>query len=274
MFAIDIALLIVLLLSTLFGVVRGLIASFLSLFGWIMSFYLTFITYGAFDHMLIGKFGGSYFIKILGHSALLIIYLIAFGIFNLILNLLSKPISSTAINRVLGAIFGLLRGIFLIVLATLVYYINIASFHGVDIKHETFDENLPQFYKKGHFSNVMQKTSGASLSLISDNTKDRITVFYDKLTNSTHEERFIEYITLKIETNLNSKLRSKVRDAIRSKYEDLPQEEEDLISLKLSFEEYKKLDSSNLSQPISDYEIERLKQIVMDIKLDSAIIAE
>lgn len=118
---VDIALLSLLGVSVLLGIVRGLTLELLSLVGWIAAYFaaLGLLPWLA-PHMPVGTPGSGLRIAAAfaaGFLAALIVWALAARLFSLLVK--STPL--VLLDRVLGACFGLVRGlVLLLVLATLV----------------------------------------------------------------------------------------------------------------------------------------------------------
>jgi membrane protein required for colicin V production len=118
---IDIALLAVLAASMLFGLLRGLLFEVLSLAGWVAAYLIAqFATPALQPYIHIGDAGSG-----LNHgvtfACAFIVALIVWGIAARLVRLLVRATPLSAIDRLLGAGFGLARGVLvLLVVATVV----------------------------------------------------------------------------------------------------------------------------------------------------------
>lgn len=269
MAAIDIFLIIIIISSSLFGLIRGFMASALSLLGWILSFYLTFITFPLIEPYLESRISNIFAIKIFGYSALLVVYLILFGILNLALNLATKAFRGNAFNRTIGLIFGFLRGIALVILVLFTYHINFAALHGIDHAQSKISSQAPEFYKKGRIAAQIAEYADKTKNILPAGVEARIVEFYDRITNSSQEERFVEYAVIKLERNLDSETKAKIREKLNTQSDDLNKEELDFLNLKLSYGEYIKLDKASIKHPLNEEEIDKIDSIVLGVKQSS-----
>lgn len=269
MAAIDIFLIIIIISSSLFGLIRGFVASALSLLGWILSFYLTFITFPLIEPYLESKIANVFAIKIFGYSALLIVYLIFFGILNLSLNLATKVFRGNMFNRAIGLIFGFARGIALVMFILFAYHLNFTALHGIDYTQSKISSQIPEFYKKGKIASYIGQYAEKSKNILPENVEMSIVEFYDRITNSSQNERFVEYAVIRLEKNLNSEIKAKIRDKINSQDDDLSKEKLDLLNLKLSYSEYVKLDEDSIKHPLTDEDISKIDSIVLGIEQSS-----
>lgn len=274
MATVDIILIVLILVSALFGIIRGLIASALSLAGWVLSFYLTLITFPVVEPYLESKISNPLIIKVLGYSILLVVYLIVFGIINLALNLATKNIRGNVFNRSFGLVFGFARGIVLIMAGVFFYHINFTALHGMSAMNTEIADQMPEFYKKGKVAYKLSQYTEKTKRLLPERSEERIVQFYNKLTNSSSEERFVEYAIIKIERNLSTKVKSKIRDKLNAQDSNLSKEELDLMNLKLAYAKYSELSEDMVKFSLSEDEAERIDSIVLGISSSSVIYEE
>jgi membrane protein required for colicin V production len=118
---VDCALLAVLLLSMLLGLVRGLVFELLSLLGWVVAWLaaLWFAPLAA-PHIPVDS-AGSELRYAAAFAACFVVALIVWAVLARLVRLLVQATPLSAVDRVLGAGFGLLRGaVLLLVLANVV----------------------------------------------------------------------------------------------------------------------------------------------------------
>ncbi|MBN2829137.1 MAG: CvpA family protein [Candidatus Cloacimonetes bacterium] len=118
----DIALLIVLLIITIYGWRKGIIASLLQLAGIVVCFVLAGKYAPLFQNALVNNFGlGTTLSMFLAYLLVVIIILLIFQIIRLLLEGVLKLLNLTIINRILGALFAFINGVLLfVVLLTLI----------------------------------------------------------------------------------------------------------------------------------------------------------
>ena len=114
----DYVVLAVLLVSILIGVFRGLVGEIFSLIGWVVGFFaaaqLTPQIMTWFPNL--PKFAGS----LIGFSSILIIVLFAMRLVSMGLSRIIKLVGLAWLNLGLGGLFGLCRGLIIVVMGTLV----------------------------------------------------------------------------------------------------------------------------------------------------------
>ena len=116
MATVDIVIIAIIVLSALFGILRGLVKEALSLFFWIAAGVLA----GTFDDQLAGQLTGVIAaapVRQVAGFAIIFIATVFTG--GLLTNLISKMTSAVGLggtDRALGALFGLIRGVIIVTL--------------------------------------------------------------------------------------------------------------------------------------------------------------
>ncbi len=108
----DFAVIAVMLLSMLLGVWRGLVYEVLSLVGWPVAFVLSKLYGGSIAPMMPGA--QETMRLALGYAVVFIVVLIAWGVLAWLLSKLVKAVGMGWLDRSLGALFGALRGVLVI----------------------------------------------------------------------------------------------------------------------------------------------------------------
>jgi membrane protein required for colicin V production len=117
----DWVMLAVLALSMLLGVWRGLVHEVLAIVGWVAAFVLAQMFSSQVGHMINIQGVGGQFRYMLGFAAVFIGTLVAGGLLTWVVKKMISSIGLTPIDRTLGAAFGALRGVLiLLVLTTMV----------------------------------------------------------------------------------------------------------------------------------------------------------
>ena len=121
--AVDLAMLAMLALSVIFGLVRGLIFEVMALAGWVVAYFAAqWFSPDLARQLPVGAPGSAANLAA-AFGIVFLATLIAWGLFARLLRLLLRATPLSAIDRVGGGAFGLLRGgVVLLVLATLVRY--------------------------------------------------------------------------------------------------------------------------------------------------------
>lgn len=202
---VDYVVLGVILLSTLFAFIRGFIGSFLSLIGWIASIYLTYTTFPMLKPYIEAKVKNPIILLVAGHTALLIGYLILFGIFNLLASMAVKGLTSGMIDRSLGAGFGVIRGIVIVSFTFLLISTSFAIFTGTNDKvNEREDETLPKWLTESKSYYFMKDGRDFISGFVPDSFYDRFKSMYDEISNKSMDERFLDTAISRLKKNLTA----------------------------------------------------------------------
>jgi uncharacterized membrane protein required for colicin V production len=170
--AFDIIFVSVVGISTLFGVVRGLLKSSISLIGWIVAALVAF----NFSHYLapfIEKYKFSHSMsELVAIIASFVGAAIIIAIFNSILVRFIKPLCGGLVDRSSGLAFGFARGC---VIACILFYVMTLILPDLYVSHKTQNSkdisNLPDWAKESKAINLLSRGSDAISDLLPDNFK-------------------------------------------------------------------------------------------------------
>jgi membrane protein required for colicin V production len=109
----DYAVLGVLALSLLWSLLRGLVREIVSLAGWIAAFVLSAVFGDALAQHMPAEMG-AFLASLVGYLAVFILVLVASGLVGLVCNKLIAAAGLGMADRALGALFGLVRGLILV----------------------------------------------------------------------------------------------------------------------------------------------------------------
>jgi membrane protein required for colicin V production len=109
----DIIILALIFTSGLFGVIYGLIDIVISTFGFFCSLIAAFLIFPYVEDILVDYVHNEILLSIATGLASYLLSILFFGIIKSILRKLTKPISGGWIDKLLGSVFGLLRGLIL-----------------------------------------------------------------------------------------------------------------------------------------------------------------
>ena len=117
---IDVAAIVVLVLSLLLGVMRGLVREVFSLSSWLLA-GVAAVVYGPVAARYVPEFlPGPLFTNVAGFLVVFIAALIVLGLAGLVLAKLIRAAGLGAGDRFLGGVFGVLRGVVIMAIAVLV----------------------------------------------------------------------------------------------------------------------------------------------------------
>ena len=111
--SIDCVLLGVLALSALLGALRGLVAEVLSLVAWVAAFWLAFLYGGELSRVFGAQFRDPAARLFLGYALVFIVAMVVGGVVTWLAGTLVRSIGLGGIDRLLGLMYGLLRGVLL-----------------------------------------------------------------------------------------------------------------------------------------------------------------
>ncbi len=171
---------ITILLSTLFALNRGLIASVLSLIGWILSIAITHYSFPYMEPFLEAKMGPFLAVAV-GYATILLIMLIVFAIMNHMIAGVFGKFRCGTLDRILGMFFGIFRGVIVSVLFFLCF---MSLFNFIEGNGETDpsfknEKKLPNFIKNAASYGFLQKGRSVLLGYLSDDLYKR----FDNLDN-------------------------------------------------------------------------------------------
>lgn len=106
----DWLLLGVVALSAVMGLLRGFVVEVLSLIVWVAAFWLAFVYGGDVSSLFDGAIASPAARMFLSHAALFVVALVIGGIFTWLVGRLMKSSGLGGIDRLLGLVFGLVRG--------------------------------------------------------------------------------------------------------------------------------------------------------------------
>jgi membrane protein required for colicin V production len=118
--AFDWIVLAVLLLSMALGAWRGLVHEVLAIVGWVAAFILAY-KYGAFAGYMLPTMGTNQSISnVMGFASVFIGTLIVFSLLTWLFKKMMQGVGLRPIDRILGAAFGILRGLLILLAMTTV----------------------------------------------------------------------------------------------------------------------------------------------------------
>jgi membrane protein required for colicin V production len=116
---VDIAMLAFLLLSVLVGLARGVVFEVLSLVGWVVAWFCAlWLTPVALPYITLGG-AGTALNHVIAFACVFLVVLVVWGIAARLVRTLIRATPLSAVDRLLGAGFGVLRGAVVLLLAVL-----------------------------------------------------------------------------------------------------------------------------------------------------------
>lgn len=246
-------------LSTLFALLRGFIGSFLSLVGWIASIYLTYLTYPHLSEVIEAKIPNKIIALIFGHAGLLIAYLIVFGIFNTLAAKVISPLTKGALDKFLGALFGILRGYIIVCFIFFTLNSAIMAFKGANSLKETSPDNMPDWMKEAQTLPHLIEGQTMIIQFIPEDFMDRIQSMVDTVSNTSKQDRFLESSIDKLEKSVNGTSRKEIEQQLSELSINNSQEQLEAEKLRKLYDEYRK--SSPIDQAKSGMTQDEIRKI-------------
>ena len=159
----DFIILTVIIISTVISLMRGFTKEMLSIFGWLLAIYGT-----AFALPLIRPFAQDYIAPDWLADGLVVVFtfVLILGVFSLISSRFAKKLKESSIgfiDRLLGIVFGVARGVLIIVFAYFVILLLLPL------------EDHPDWLKKGQLIGIVQKITPSIMQIVPmDNFSDRV----------------------------------------------------------------------------------------------------
>lgn len=270
---VDYTVFTIVIVSMLFACVRGFIGSFLSFIGWILAIYLSYALYPDVSPYIENKIKNPLFVIVIGHSGLLICFLILFGILNLFATNAVKNFTMGATDRLLGLGFGLVRGALIATFFYLIIFTTFNIIHGTKANQDTksIDKNLPLWLTKAQTYPYLKQGKAILNEFIPDSFYQRIQVVYDDLSKKSMDERFTETMSQKLMDQLSPEQKKNIEESLDEAALSKSQKELDEIKIQKLLDEYKKGTNEKNQGTISEQEIQHLEEAINKQKSNDQI---
>ena len=180
----------VVLISIIFGGYRGFIASVVSLLGWALSIVLTYQFYPLVEEYLSESIKSKVLVIIIGSGGLLIFLLIIFGLINSLFYKLVGDLKKSFMDRSIGLLFGLARGILIISFLFLCFSISLKLLSGK--KAQLTEKDYPAVVTNAVTFKLMERGAFALESVLPESLNERFSELYDNISDKDLDERFIQ----------------------------------------------------------------------------------
>lgn len=211
----DIAVLTVIVLSSLIALFRGMLRELLSLAAWIGASVITFVSYNQAAKALAPYISHEAAAKAAGAIGTFIAGLIILSIINVFILKAAKKVEIGPLDRSLGFAFGLARGVFIVALAYMVFSTVMAN-----------KEAKPKWLEDAKTGHLVEISAG----MLGDMAPGLLTQIEDinaavkekeaaKQMTNTKDPDFIESIMVR---QVFSALNAKEKDAMRSISQEIP----------------------------------------------------
>jgi len=186
---VDLVILVVIGLSVLTGIIRGLVKEVLALGIWILAIWLAFNYSEGLDPWLQHYIQDKTARMVVGFIAIMVGTLIAGGLFNALLGYLLKQSGLSSTDRILGMGFGFVRGVFIVSFVMVVMQMTsmpIATYKQSSVLYAKFDPMVAWLY--GYTPALLKKIQTLesvenTKSLVLKQTRDAMTLDTTDLKN-------------------------------------------------------------------------------------------
>lgn len=195
--SVDITVLIIIGLSILLAFIRGFISSMMSLVGWISSIVITYLFAPHAQSVASKYIHNEILVTLVSYGALLVCSLIGFAILNSCISALLGFLRGGFVDRALGGLFGLFRGMLIASFAFLCINLTSNLLSGNDIKNPD-EDSVPEVVKQAQTYKLLSMGSNMIISFLPDTFGTRISDFTDKVEGNLIDERFVSSMVRKI----------------------------------------------------------------------------
>ena len=187
---VDYVSLIIVFISIGFGFYRGFVTSAISLMGWVLSIVLTYQFYPTVEQHLLSYIKSKIFVIILGSGGLLILLLIVFGILNAIFYKLIGDLKRSFFDRMIGVLFGLVRGFLIVSFLFMCFSISLKLLVGK--KHHLTEEDYPKPITEAVTFELMHSGADALESMLPESFNKRFEKIFTTVSKKDGDERFVK----------------------------------------------------------------------------------
>jgi membrane protein required for colicin V production len=251
---IDIAVGLILILSTLVGFVRGGLSSLLSTIGWIGAIIGNHYIFNHIEPFLQLRLQSKILSFLIGYVGGLFLLLFVFSIVNfLILSLLNQFRGGT-IDKVIGFIFGLTRGIIILGFVFLAFETSMKALSG----KENSINDYPDILLDAKTLPIMKKLELKLLNYIPDNFKDSLSF---KMSEDNITDMTLLNLVMKLSSGMSKNEINKINKSIDNNSQYMSQR--DILITKIrSLWKYHNKNGSGKVENLSQDEIEKIKLLV------------
>lgn len=257
---VDYFVLSLVVLSTLFAFIRGFIGSFLSLGGWILSGYLTYILFPVIKPLIDDKIANPVIALLAGHGLLFVALLIVFGVINLLIGSSMRAFIPSVLDRTLGLMFGVIRGIIIVSFIFLMVTFSISIFNGST--QDADEHDLPKWLTTSKTYPFIRESSSMLTNFIPSSFYSSTQKMYQDVSKKTLEERFLDSMLQKLRKSINPKTVDTINKKIEVDSIDKTSEELKLLKLRDYLTAYQKNQTPASKFKITNQDLERLNKVL------------
>lgn len=187
-------------LSVLFGLLRGFVASLLSLVGWVLTIFLSYKGYPLIESSLTSKFSNPAVAQSLGYGGLFLFFLIAIGIINMMILRSIASYGFGFLDSIAGAFFGFFRGALVVVFFYFCFSISYALFNGTGDKDE--HQVAPKMLTEAKTYGMLKLGKAFFMGFLSDDFNQRVNALYDEWSNKPKNYKYMPQLITKLQLAL------------------------------------------------------------------------
>jgi membrane protein required for colicin V production len=186
---IDIAVVAVITLSTLVGFARGGLSSILSTIGWIVALIINHYLFNSIEAFLEARFDSKILTFIVGYIGGLFIILCLISIVNFLILSMLTQFRGSFIDKILGIIFGGIRGLLIIAMVFLCFEIGMNALSG----ENSSVKDYPKTLLDATTLPLMKRLEVELMEYVPEHFKDRLSSF-----KTTSEDKLSDILILNI----------------------------------------------------------------------------
>jgi membrane protein required for colicin V production len=251
---IDIAIAIIIILSTLVGFVKGGLSSLLSTIGWIGSIVGNHYLFHNIEPFLQGRFESKILTFLIGYIGGLFLLLFVFSIVNFILLSLLNQFRNGLIDKTIGLLFGFTRGIIVVGFVFLCFETSMRALSG----KESSVKDYPEILLEAKTLPVIKRLETVLLKYIPDNFKNTISF---KIEEDNVTEMTLLNIVRKLSLSVPKDIIKRINKSIEQNSQYMSQRDI-LISKIRALLDYHKKHNNGKVENISQEEMEKIQTIV------------
>ncbi len=262
----DYSVLFIIGLSTVFALFRGFIGSVLSLTGWVLSIYLTYVIYPHLEPFLSQKFSNKVLVTSIASGGTMIAFLAFFGIINAIIGSKIKTFSSTFVDSVLGGAFGCFRGFLIVSFFYLFFSIGLSLVKGTNQKDEA--KVAPSWLSEAQVYNLLKFGKSLLLSLTSADFNNRLENFYESMSPVSKDQRFISYAIDELKKSIPREDKKRIESGSSKESLSKSEEEVEISTLSSLLNAFEKQPKKQRSTNLTEDDISRLKALLENLNIE------
>ena len=187
---VDYISLIIVFISIGFGFYRGFVTSAISLIGWVLSIVLTYQFYPTVEQHLLNYIKSKEFVIILGSGGLFALLLVIFAILNAIFYKLIGDLKRSFFDRMMGVLFGLIRGFLIVSFLFMCFTISLKLLVGK--KHNLTEEDYPKAISEAVTFELLKNGADSLENMLPKSFNKRFEKIFATVSKKDGDDRFVK----------------------------------------------------------------------------------